>query len=145
MTGLLYRTGPSVYEVSLTYELEQRGLKVERQTPVPVSYKGVSFEIGFRSDLIVEGKVLACSEPCDMTGLFCRTGPLKSVEKVTPSHKKLPRPSRHSRMQWVRTTQTYLKLMDLRLGYLLNFGEALMVDGITRCVNKLNESPSSAS
>jgi len=61
---------------------------------------------GFRADLIVEGKVL---------------GELKSVEKVHPAHKK----------QWL----TYLRLTGMKLGYLLNFGEALMKDGITGIVH----------
>jgi len=66
---------------------------------------GVRFEEGFRADIIIEGKVIL---------------ELKSVEKVTAAHKK--------------QVQTYLRLTGCKLGYLLNFGEALMKDGITRCV-----------
>ncbi len=100
----------SVYEIILCRELGGLGLEVKRQVPVPISYRGTSFEEGFRADLIVEGLVLL---------------EIKSVERVIPSHKK--------------QVQTYLRLTGLRLGYLLNFGEAVLKDGITRCVNQLHE------
>jgi GxxExxY protein len=100
----------TVYEVVLFRELTQAGLSVEKQVPVPILYKGVTFEEGFRADLIVEKKVLL---------------ELKSVERVSPAHKK--------------QVQTYLKLTGIKLGYLLNFGEAVMKSGITRCVNGLEE------
>ncbi len=100
----------SVYEVVLAKELALRGLTVERQVPVPIVYKGIYFDEGFRADLIVNGKVLL---------------ELKSVERVTPAHKK--------------QVQTYLRLTGLRLGYLLNFGEAVLKDGITRCVKGLED------
>ncbi|NEX17832.1 MAG: GxxExxY protein [Halochromatium sp.] len=100
----------SVYEVVLAKELALRGLTVERQVPVPIVYKGLRFEEGFRADLIVAGKVLL---------------ELKSVERVTPAHKK--------------QVQIYLRLTDLKLGYLLNFGEVVLKNGITRCVNRLEE------
>lgn len=100
----------SVYEVVLARELSDRGLEVDRQVPVPIVFKGLRFDEGFRADLIVAGKVLL---------------ELKSVDRVTPAHKK--------------QVQTYLRLTGLRLGYLLNFGEAVLRDGITRCVNGLQE------
>jgi GxxExxY protein len=100
----------SVYEVVLASELSSHGLAVERQVPVPIVYKGRSFEEGFRADIIVADKVLL---------------ELKSVERVTPAHKK--------------QVQSYLRLTGLKLGYLLNFGEAVLKDGITRCVNRLEE------
>jgi GxxExxY protein len=96
----------TVYEVTLARALERRGLHVERQVAVPIEYEGERFVEGFRADLIVEGKVLL---------------ELKSVERVTPAHKK--------------QLLTYLRLTGLKLGYLLNFGEALMRDGITRTIN----------
>jgi GxxExxY protein len=99
-----------VYEVALAYELRQRGLMVERQVPVPIKFKGVKFDEGFRADLFVENKVIV---------------ELKSAEKVTAAHKK--------------QIQSYLRLAERKLGYLLNFGEALMKDGITRAVNGLEE------
>ncbi len=99
-----------VYEVILAHELEQRGLKVQRQVPVAIEYAGIQFQEGFRADIILEGKVIL---------------ELKSVEKVSGAHKK--------------QVQTYLKLTGLKLGFLLNFGEELMKQGITRCVNQLEE------
>jgi GxxExxY protein len=96
----------TVYEVVLARRLAQRGLAVERQVKVPITFEGDSFDEGFRADLIVEGKVIV---------------ELKSVEKVSPAHKK--------------QLLTYLKLTGLKLGYLLNFGEALMRDGITRTIH----------
>ena len=100
----------SVYEVVLAQELQERGMKVERQVPVAIEYKGVVFDEGFRADIIVDSKIIV---------------ELKSVERVTTAHKK--------------QVQTYLRLTGCKLGYLLNFGEALMKDGITRCVNNLEE------
>ncbi len=94
----------------MAYELKERRLKVERQRSIPIEYKGIKFNEGFRADLIVEDRLVL---------------ELKSVEKVTAAHKK--------------QVQTYLRLLDYRLGYLLNFGEALMKDGITRLVNGLEE------
>ena len=99
-----------VYEVILSYELEQRGLNVQRQVPVAIEYEGIQFQEGFRADLIVEDKVIV---------------ELKAVEKVTSSHKK--------------QLQTYLKLTGRKLVLLLNFNEELIKHGITRCVNKLKE------
>jgi GxxExxY protein len=100
----------TVYEVVLAHDLERRGLHVERQVPVPIVFRGVRFDEGFRADIIMEGKVIL---------------ELKSVEHVTAAHKK--------------QIQTYLRLTGLKLGYLLNFGEALMKQGITRAVNGLEE------
>lgn len=101
----------SVYEVVLAHELRQRGLRVERQVPIPIKYRGLIFDEAFKADIIVENKVIL---------------ELKSVEQVTPVHKK--------------QLQTYLRLTALKLGYLLNFGESLMRNGITRVVNGLQES-----
>ncbi len=100
----------SVYEAVLARELERRGLKVERQVLVPVTFRGQQFNEGFRADLIVEDRVIL---------------ELKSVERITNAHRK----------QLV----TYLKLSGLKLGFLLNFGEALMKNGITRVVNGLDQ------
>ena len=95
----------TVYELTLAAKLRRRGLSVERQVPVPIEYEGQTFDEVFRADLIVEGKVFV---------------ELKSVEKIHPAHKK--------------QVLTYLRLTGMKLGYLLNFGEALMKDGITRIV-----------
>ena len=106
------RLGPglleSVYESVLAYELQQRGLGVERQVPVPVIYGSLRFEEGFRADLIVEKAVIV---------------ELKSVETLAPVHSK--------------QLLTYLKLLDYRLGLLINFGAPLLKDGIKRLANNL--------
>lgn len=106
------RLGPglleSVYEAVLTYELRKRGLCVERQKAIPVVYEEVRLDEGFRADLVVEGKVII---------------ELKSVEAVARVHKK--------------QVLTYLRLSNLRLGLLINFGEELIKNGITRVVNGL--------
>jgi GxxExxY protein len=104
------RLGPglleSVYEAVLAYELQRKGLSVERQVSVPIVYDDIRFEEGFRADLVVNGKVIL---------------ELKSVERVTNAHKK--------------QVLTYLRLTGMKVGYLLNFGKALMKDGITRTIN----------
>ncbi len=96
----------TVYEVILSYELERSGLSVKRQLSVPIEYKGIKFDEGFRMDILVENKVII---------------ELKSVESVSKAHKK--------------QVLTYLRLTGNKLGYLLNFGEALMKDGISRIIN----------
>jgi len=98
----------SVYEVVLAYELRKRGLKVERQLPVQVVYDGICFEEGYRLDLLVEGKVIV---------------EIKSILTLTPVHKK--------------QLLTYLRLLDKRLGLLINFNEELIRNGISRVVNGL--------
>jgi GxxExxY protein len=100
----------TVYEVALAYVLRQRGLAVERQVPVPIKFRGITFDEGFRADLFVEGRVIV---------------ELKSAERITRAHRK--------------QVQTHIRLAERKLGYLLNFGEALMKDGITRAVNGLKE------
>jgi GxxExxY protein len=83
---------------------------VEKEVPIRIVWDGVRMDVGFRADLIVEGLVLL---------------ELKSIETIAPVHKK--------------QLLTYLRLADLRLGLLLNFGAALMKDGIHRVVNGLEE------
>ena len=101
----------SVYEMVLAYELNARGLQVERQVPISIAYKEMTFKEAFRADLLVGGKVIV---------------ELKSLEQINNAHRK--------------QVQTYLRLAGLKLGYLLNFGAALMKDGIVRAVNGLEES-----
>jgi GxxExxY protein len=98
----------SVYEAVLQDELHSRGFVAERQVPIEVVCRGRRFDEGFRADIVVADCVIV---------------ELKSVERVTNVHKK--------------QLLTYLKLADIRLGYLLNFGESLMKNGITRTVNGL--------
>ena len=100
----------TVYEVILAHELRRRGLRVERQVPIPITYEELRFIEGFRIDLVVEDKVIV---------------ELKCVERLSHAHKK--------------QLLTYLRLTDKRLGYLLNFHEALMKHGITRIANHLQE------
>ncbi len=100
----------SAYEIVLSHELQKRGLKIERQKILPIVYDGITIAEGYVADIIVEGKVIV---------------ELKSVEAVAPVHKK--------------QLLTYLRLLDARLGLLINFGSALIKDGITRIVNGLEE------
>lgn len=100
----------SVYEVVLAAQLRKRGLQVERQVPVPIQFEELTFDEGFRADIIVEDKVIL---------------ELKSVEQTAPVHRK--------------QVLTYLRLADKRLGLLINFGAALLKDGVTRLVNGLAE------
>ena len=100
----------SVYEVTMAYELRKRGLNVVRQMPVPLIYEDISFEEGYRLDLLVEDKVIV---------------EIKSIDEIHPIHK--------------RQLLTYLRLQDKRLGLLINFNEDLIRDGITRIVNRLEE------
>ncbi len=96
----------TVYEVLLVHLLQESGLKVARQVPISIQFFGIRFDEGFRADIIVEDKVIL---------------ELKSVESVSNAHKK--------------QVLTYLKLTGKKLGYLLNFGENLMKNGISRILN----------
>ena len=98
----------SVYEVILAHSLRKKGLMIDRQVSIPINYDGIKFDEGFRADLIVENKLIV---------------ELKSVESVLPVHKK--------------QLLTYLKLTDMKLGLLINFGARLMKEGISRIVNGL--------
>lgn len=100
----------TVYEVVLAKELMGRGLQVKRQVSVPIVVRDINFDEGFRADLIVENKVIV---------------ELKSVQKINDSFKK--------------QLLTYLRLSEKKLGYLLNFGDSYMKDGITRIVNGLEK------
>ncbi len=100
----------SVYHKALVYELIHHDLSVASQVDIPVNYKNAVFTIGFRADIIIDDKVIL---------------ELKSVEKILDVHKK--------------QLQTYLKLTQLKLGYLLNFNTPLLKNGIVRCVNDLDD------
>jgi GxxExxY protein len=108
------RLGPglleSVYERVMAHELKKRGLFVETQVPIALTYDDLHIPHAYNADLILNRKVVV---------------ELKSVERSPPVHRK--------------QTQTYLRLTGYKLGYLLNFGEALMREGIVRCVNGLGE------
>ena len=96
----------SVYEEALAFELQQRGLKVERQKPVPISYKGNVLKTELRLDLLVEGRVIV---------------ELKSVEEM----KKV----------FYKQLLTYLRLMKLSVGILVNFNTDNFLESIDRVVN----------
>ena len=96
----------SVYESVLAYELRKRGLEVDVQVTIPVRYEGITLEVGFRADIIVNNFLIV---------------ELKSVENILPVHKK--------------QLLTYLRLSDKRVGLLINFNTELMKDGITRVIN----------
>ncbi|QXE91566.1 GxxExxY protein [Geomonas subterranea] len=98
----------SVYETVLAYELQQRQIPVCRQQVLPVVYESLILDEGYRADLVIADKVIV---------------ELKSVEKIIPVHKK--------------QLLTYLKLSNMKLGLLINFGDNLIKDGITRVVNHL--------
>jgi GxxExxY protein len=100
----------TVYEVVLASELEKRGLRVVRQQLVPIVFGDLKFDEGFRADLIVQDMIIV---------------ELKSVEQTAPVHKK--------------QLLTYLRLADMRLGLLINFGAAVIKEGISRVVNGLKE------
>lgn len=96
----------SVYEKALMYELTQKGFKVERQVPIKVLYKGIELGEVYRIDLLVDGKVII---------------EIKSVGELSPVHFK--------------QLMTYLKLQNLRYGYLINFDVTMLKDGIHRVLN----------
>ncbi|GAB1488697.1 GxxExxY protein [Opitutaceae bacterium] len=100
----------SVYEELMVHELTKRGLKVERQVPVPIAYDGIVIDLAFRADLVVEGALII---------------ELKSVEALAPVHKK--------------QLLTYLKIAGMPIGLLINFGSPLIKDGIVRMVNQMPE------
>jgi len=98
----------TVYEAILEKELLRRGLRVRRQVIVPIQFEDMHFDEGFRADLIVED---------------CIVVELKSIEQFHPVHAK--------------QVLTYCKLLDYRLGLLINFGAPLLKDGIKRIANGL--------
>ncbi len=100
----------SVYQATLSFELQKRGLSIKQQVPLPVYYEEVKLELGFRVDLIADDKVVI---------------EIKSVESLNPVHRK--------------QLETYLRLMNLRLGLLMNFNVELIKHGIQRVVNRLTD------
>jgi GxxExxY protein len=91
----------SSYEACLVYEFSQRGVRFERQVPVPIAYKDVKLHCGYRVDLVIEDQLLL---------------ELKSVTEVTNIHRA--------------QLMTYLKLLDLKQGILMNFNVTKLVDGV---------------
>jgi GxxExxY protein len=101
----------SVYEALLANMLRERGLEVARQVPIPICFRGMSFDEGFRADLVV-GKLVLVE--------------LKSIAALAPVHRK--------------QVITYLRLSNLRLGLLINFGGELLKGNLERLVNNLPSS-----
>lgn len=98
----------SSYEACLFYELEQLGLKVRKQVPMPLVYESVQLDVGYRIDLLVEDKVVV---------------EVKSVDALNDVH--------------LAQVLTYLKLSKLKLGLLINFNVMQVVKGVKRVVNGL--------
>lgn len=96
----------SAYQSCFAHELSLRGIECQRELSIPLNYKAICIEVGFRADIIVEQKLLI---------------KLKAVEQVLPIHKA--------------QVITYLKLMRLPLGLLINFNEVLIKHGIQRVLN----------
>ena len=101
----------SAYEACMVYDLIQSGLKVEQQKPLPVIYREVKLECGYRLDLLIENEVVV---------------EIKSVEKLLPIHKA--------------QLMSYLKLSDCKVGLLINFNVEVLKDGIQRVVNNFPDS-----
>jgi GxxExxY protein len=96
----------SVYEALLAEYLRERGISVQRQVTVPIRHKGIVIDNAFRADLIAEGKLLI---------------ELRSAERISSVHSK--------------QVLTYLRLLDMPLGLLMNFGQATFKDGLSRIAN----------
>ncbi|MDP4605313.1 MAG: GxxExxY protein [Erythrobacter sp.] len=114
--GLHRDLGPglleSAYEMILFEKLRQQGIEVQRQVPISVSYDGIFIENAFKVDLLIESRLIV---------------ELKSVERTLPVHGK--------------QVLTYLRLMNLKLGLLMNFGQTLFKDGIKRITNDYDAGP----
>jgi len=106
----------SAYEACLVYELTQRGLKVEQQKPLPLVYRAVQLECGYRLDLLVESSVIV---------------EIKAVEELAPIHG----------VQLL----SYLRLSGLKVGLLINFNERVLKNGIRRIVNNFPSAISAGS
>jgi GxxExxY protein len=98
----------SAYEECLCYELAQIGMAFERQVPLPVVYKGVKLDCGYKIDLVVENEVIV---------------EIKAVERLIPVHDA--------------QLLSYLKLDNKRIGLLMNFHVPVLKNGLKRIVNNL--------
>ena len=101
----------SAYEACLTFELAQRGLKVEQQKPLPVVYREVKLDCGYRLDLLVEEAVIV---------------EVKAVDRLMPIHQA--------------QLLSYLKLSGCKVGLVINFNVKVLKDGIRRLVNDFPDS-----
>jgi GxxExxY protein len=96
----------SAYETCLAFELAERGVKVEKQKPLPLMYKGITLDCGYRLDLLVEGKAII---------------EIKAVDEMNPVYNA--------------QLLSYLKLTNCKIGLLINFNVLKLTNGITRIVN----------
>jgi GxxExxY protein len=103
----------SAYELCLAHELELRGLRVERQRPVPLRYKGISLDCGYRLDLVVDDALVV---------------EIKAVDRLQPIHQA--------------QLLTYLRLTQLRVGLLVNFHSAVLKNDLRRLTLSPNFPPS---
>ena len=104
----------SAYESYLVFELAERGLTIEQQKAIPVVYKDVKLDCGYRLDLLVEDQVIV---------------EIKAIEELAPIHQA--------------QLLSYLKLSGLRVGLLINFNAIILKNGIKRIINELNHSVNS--
>lgn len=100
----------SAYEACLVFELAELGLKVERQKSLPLEYRGIEVDCGYRIDILVDGRVIV---------------EIKAVEKLQPIHKA--------------QLLSYLKLSGCKVGLLMNFNVRVLKNGIKRLVNELED------
>ncbi|MFI5088513.1 MAG: GxxExxY protein [Terriglobales bacterium] len=106
----------SAYETCLAYELHQRGLRIERQKPLPVRYRGITLDCGYRLDLVVENSVIV---------------EVKATEGLLPVHQA--------------QVLSYLRLSGLTVGLLITFNVPVLKSGLKRIVNDFPDSARSAS
>ncbi len=95
----------SAYEECLVYELQQKGYKIERQKPIPIIYKEIKLDYGYRIDILVENKVLL---------------ELKSIDAIAPVHEA--------------QILTYMKFSNIKIGLLINFNVTVLKNGLKRYV-----------
>ena len=100
----------SAYEECLSYELAHRNIKIERKKSIPLQYKDINLDCGYRLDILVEESIIL---------------ELKSCDKIEPIHEA--------------QILTYMKLLDIQIGFLMNFNVPVMKDGIHRYVNSFKE------
>jgi GxxExxY protein len=100
----------SAYEACLVYELASQNLKVERQKGLPIHYRGIQLDCGYRLDLLVEGSVIV---------------EIKAIERIEPIHEA--------------QLLSYLKLSKCKVGLLMNFNVRVLRDGIRRLVNQFQD------
>ena len=101
----------SAYEACLAFEIAERGLKIEQQKPLPVIYREVKLDCGYRLDILVENAVVV---------------EIKVVERLAPIHKA--------------QLLSYLRLSGCKVGLLINFNVKVLKDGIVRVVNNFPDS-----